>query len=228
MRNSEPPRLATWVLERLAPRHRRESLVGDLREQFHRGRSAWWYRRQVFGTILVGLVSDVASHRLLALRALALGWLAVLSFSYVIHRLSVSSADALQSMGIYALGRLEILRQLWVYYGVPFVLATGVIFMTVGWMVAALHRRRLPGIIVLFSATLLIPAIFQALETRRLLETELWPGWGWGSFRWALLFHTSVAFVLYPICALIGGLWRARPEDGSECEGSGTEPSVWI
>jgi hypothetical protein len=85
-------------------------------------------------------------------------------------------------------------------------------FAGIGWMVARLHRRHLPGIVVLFSATLLIPATFQALETRRLLETELWPGWGWGSFRWALVFHALVSIVAYPLCVLIGGLWPARSD----------------
>jgi len=82
-------------------------------------------------------------------------------------------------------------------------------------MVGRLHRRHLPGVVVVFSATLLIPAAFQALEIRRLLGTELWPGWGWSSFRWALLFHAVLSIVAYPLCILIGGLWGART-DGHE------------
>jgi hypothetical protein len=106
------------------------------------------------------------------------------------------------------------LRQLWVYYGLPFVLVTCLIFMAIGWMVAGFHRRDLPGIVVVFSATLLVPAAFQVLETRRLLATELWPGWQWGSFRWALVFHALLSFVAYPLCAVIGGLWSLRTDDG--------------
>ncbi len=220
MRNSEPPRLSTWLLERLAPRHRRESLVGDLREQLQRGRSAWWYRRQVFGTILVGLAADVAAHKLIAVRALAIGWSAMYLLSQFAWPLIQETRMTLFSRWGSALwGESEVLRQLWVYYGIPFVLLSCVLFMAIGWMVAVLHRRRLPGIVIVFSATLLIPAIFQALETRRLLETELWPGWGWGSFRWALLFHTSLSCVVYPLCALVGGLWRARTDDGNELPG---------
>jgi hypothetical protein len=217
MRNSEPPRLSTWLLERLAPRHRRESLIGDLREQVHRGRSAWWYRRQVLGTILVGLAADLAAHKLLALRALAIGWSAV----FLVHRfagplLQQWRMTLFSRWGPSLWGESEVLRQLWVYYGLPFVLVTCVIFMAIGWMVAGLHRRRVPAIVVLFAATLLIPATLQALETRRLLGTELWPGWGWGSFRWALLFHTSLSFVAYPLSVLIGGLWNARTDEGNE------------
>jgi hypothetical protein len=54
MKASEPPILTTWLLERLAPRHQRDSLIGDLREQFHDGRSAWCYRRQVLTSVLAG------------------------------------------------------------------------------------------------------------------------------------------------------------------------------
>ena len=213
MRNSEPPRLSTWLLERLSPEHRRESLAGDLREQFHRGRSAWWYRRQVLGSILVGLAADVAAHKVLAVRALVLGW----SGLYVIYGvvgpfIQETRMTFFSRWGSTLWGESEILRQLWVYYGLPFVLETCSLFAGIGWMVARLHRRHLPGIVVLFSATLLIPATFQALETRRLLETELWPGWGWGSFRWALVFHALVSIVAYPLCVLIGGLWPARSD----------------
>jgi hypothetical protein len=217
MRNAEPPRLSTWLLERLAPRYRRESLIGDLREQLHRGRSAWWYRRQVVGTILTGVVADVAAHKLLALRALALGWSALFLLLQFGGPLLEEARRALfRQWGPTLWGESEALRVLWVYYGIPFALLSCSIFMAIGWMVGRLHRRHLPGIIVVFSATLLIPATFQAWEIRRLLGTELWPGWGWGSFRWALLFQGVLMFVAYPLCALVGGICGARSDDRHE------------
>jgi hypothetical protein len=56
---SQPPRLATWLLQHLASSPRRESLVGDLIEQYRNGRSATWYWRQVLTAILVGATRDV-------------------------------------------------------------------------------------------------------------------------------------------------------------------------
>jgi hypothetical protein len=194
--------------------------VGDLREQVQRGRSVWWYRRQVVGTILVGLAADLAAHKLLAVRALAIGWSALyLVYQFIGPLIQQARMTLFSRWGSALWGESEVLRQLWVYYGLPFVLLTCLIFMAIGWMVASLHRRHLPGIVVLFSATLLIPATFQALETRRLLETELWSGWGWGSFRWALVFHALVSIVAYPLCVLIGGLWTLRTDDGRELRG---------
>ncbi len=220
MKVSQPPRLSTFLLGRLAPRHRRESVVGDLLEHLHRGRSVWWYRRQVLGIVLAGLAADLTAHKLLAVRALAIGWSAM----YLLYQFA---GPLIQQMRMTLFGRWgsalwgesEVLRQLWVYYGLPFVLVTCLIFMAIGWMVAGLHRRHLPGIVIVFSATLLIPATLQALWIRRMLETELWPGWGWGSFRWALLFQALLSFVAYPLCALIGGVWSLRTDDEYERPG---------
>jgi len=213
MRITKPPRLSTWLLERLAPRQNRESITGDLCEQVLRGRSAWWYRRQVFGTIFAGLAADIAAHKLLAVRALAIGLSGLFVIYGVVGPLVQETRMTLfRRWGQSLWGESEILRQLWVYYGLPFVAVTCLMFIAIGWMVARLHRRHLPGIVIVLSAMLLIPATFQTIETRRLLATELWPGWGWGSFRWALLFHSFLAVVVHPLSLLIGGLWAARSD----------------
>ena len=206
MTNARPPRLSTWLAERLTPLDRRQSVIGDLLEQLHCGRSVWWYRRQVAGTILAGLAADIAAHKLLAIRSLVIGWSAmylVYQFLQFVHQTRVMIFGR---WGSTFWGDSEVLRQLWVYYGLPFQLVTCLLLMTVGWMVARLHRRRLPGIVIVFSATLLIPGVLQALETRRMLQTPWWPGWGWGSFRWALVYYVVLSLVVYPLCVIVGGL----------------------
>lgn len=50
-----PPRFATWLLEQLSPVLQNAPLAGDLLEAFRQGRSAGWYRRQVFVAILLAL-----------------------------------------------------------------------------------------------------------------------------------------------------------------------------
>jgi hypothetical protein len=80
-------------------------------------------------------------------------------------------------------------------------------FMAVGWIVGRLHRRHAPALLALFTATLIVPAVFQTLASLRLMEAGLWPGWQLGSFRWALVFHAVLQMVVYPLCALMGGLW---------------------
>jgi hypothetical protein len=63
MRATRPPRLSTWLLERFVGGPRRESLVGDLLEQYPRRRSAAWYWRQVITTIMVSGARDISAHK---------------------------------------------------------------------------------------------------------------------------------------------------------------------
>lgn len=49
----EPPRLATWLLERFSLVVKNPPLAGDLIEAFKEGRSSSWYWRQVFWAIAV-------------------------------------------------------------------------------------------------------------------------------------------------------------------------------
>ena len=58
MTDKQPPALATWIVKRAAGRN--EALVGDLLEEFHRGRSAVWYWRQALTAVVVGRAKPVA------------------------------------------------------------------------------------------------------------------------------------------------------------------------
>lgn len=49
-----PPRIATWLLERLGPDYRNESLVGDLFEEYQQDRTPGWYWRQAIAAICIG------------------------------------------------------------------------------------------------------------------------------------------------------------------------------
>ena len=57
MNSAQPPRLASELLERLAPVD--PALIGDLDEAYRRGRSRTWYWRQVVGAIVTGVVREV-------------------------------------------------------------------------------------------------------------------------------------------------------------------------
>jgi hypothetical protein len=63
-----PPKLATWLLERLSSGYHRESLEGDLFEQYARGRTRFWYWRQVLIAIFVARKRAVAPRLLNAVR----------------------------------------------------------------------------------------------------------------------------------------------------------------
>jgi signal peptidase I len=50
-----PPRLAVWLLQHGGSRYRRESLAGDLIEEFRSGRSDAWFWRQVLQALCAGI-----------------------------------------------------------------------------------------------------------------------------------------------------------------------------
>jgi hypothetical protein len=205
MKTSEPPILSTWLLERLAPRHKRESLIGDLREQYHDGRSAWWYRRQVLTTVVAGVAADIGAHKLLAVRAFIMACAAFFLLSSFYGALR----QALFIHWDLAPRKPEILRQAVVYYGVPFEIIMCLAFAATGWTIARLHRDYRAAMVILSALAPLLWAIPWAWETGRLLHAGLWPFW---DFRLALLFRAALLFVGYPLCILIGGLWYARSD----------------
>ena len=49
----QPPKLAMYLLDRFGPPHHRESLSGDLFEQFQKTRSTVWVWRQVLCAVLI-------------------------------------------------------------------------------------------------------------------------------------------------------------------------------
>lgn len=80
MTRNTPPRVATWLLQHFGVN---ESITGDLIERYERRPSALWFWRQALTAIAVCLVRTVRTHRLLTLRAVLVGTLAVWVFSRV-------------------------------------------------------------------------------------------------------------------------------------------------
>jgi hypothetical protein len=93
MSTTAPPRLAAWLLERLVSGPKRESLIGDLAEQYEHGRSAGWYWRQVLTAILVGTASDIRAHKRLAAGAALITWLIVIPWVESTWRLYIWEND---------------------------------------------------------------------------------------------------------------------------------------
>jgi hypothetical protein len=59
MKSSQPPPLATWLLEHLVPESKNEVLAGDLLEGFGQHGSATWYWRQVLAAIMVSFLQEL-------------------------------------------------------------------------------------------------------------------------------------------------------------------------
>jgi len=88
MTNATPPQIATWLLERLGPDYRNESLVGDLFEEYQQGRTRAWYWRQASVAICIGralslrgLLPQLAASALMRFLTEAAGLLGVIALS---------------------------------------------------------------------------------------------------------------------------------------------------
>lgn len=88
MKTSQPPILATRMLQRLASGPHGDALAGDLIEQYREGRSTAWYWRQVLLAIVVCLAKDRT-----------LGGLAILGSLLVILLMSVGVVRHPSSLG---------------------------------------------------------------------------------------------------------------------------------
>jgi hypothetical protein len=80
MKPSEPPELATWLLEHFVLGNKNEALAGDLLEEFRQRCSVAWYWRQVLGAILVGFLSELRAEWFSVVYAV--GWTCAVSVSW--------------------------------------------------------------------------------------------------------------------------------------------------
>ena len=72
MKRTEPPSLATWILEHLTSGDRDEAIAGDLLEVFRGGRSNGWYWRQVATACAVSWFTSLRAR--LSLLIFACAW----------------------------------------------------------------------------------------------------------------------------------------------------------
>jgi hypothetical protein len=210
MSTPNPPRLASWLLERFVSGPTRESLIGDVAEQWRHGRSAGWYWRQVLTAIILSAARDVWAHKLAAVRAVAICWVAISAMGIFTGALR----ESLFNNWLHTPWRSEIVRQAWVYYGLPFAIFTGIGFAVIGWMISGLHRRHRAGMLLFCAMCQVLWSVPWGWETSRLLREGLWPFW---DYRLALLFHGLLQFIGYPLCLLLGGASN-RDEDALSLE----------
>ena len=200
MSGSQPPRLASWLLHHFASSPRPESLAGDLIERYRQGHSAMWYWRQVLAAILAGLIRDIRDHRLLAIRAVAIGWLLAVLFSFPVNWMSNASRAWL----IEWLVDTRRYSFWWVFWSgqLPYALLACVACAISGWIIARLHQGHAVAMVSVFAAVVAVADYGQA---------------SWMLSRPAFPPMPQLAVILWlllligpPISIGIGGLWARR------------------
>lgn len=212
MNDRQPPRVATWLLERLGSGTQREALLGDLAERYRRGHSIGWYRWQVAAAITAGAVQDARDHAVLTVRAIVL-WYLLAAFTTTLTFASYSS------VGIWFWNWTithdsDLARVLWFgrpqWTSPPLLLMSCLNAALVGGVIARVHRGHAAA--TLFSCA--------AVNVVTLLIMRWWaPG---VSF-WPVLLAptppyyatvpTLVTLIGVPMSLMLGGLIGTRPGD---------------
>jgi hypothetical protein len=199
-----PPRIATWLLQRLASGPEREALAGDLIEQYQRGGSSILYNAQVLWAIVAGAVDDARQHYLLAIRAVVVWY--VLAW--------ITAELALKLYGLLGLWMWnwtvahdwDALRVIWfgrVRWGTPpLLLMSCVNAAAIGWVIARLHRRHVAAVTLTCTTAMVVYALTA--------PTRLWPI-VFAPAPFLANVHYAVAVCAAPISLLMGGVLGSRP-----------------
>jgi hypothetical protein len=196
---------AIQVLWRLLPSQDIDALLGDIVEESRR-RSRLWYWMQILAVIVVGSFRVVRAHRLLTLRAIAVGsgalvayvcfWiLLVWGLQTLAYGLYVGSHWIQLSNGVLHAMNRSFVASLWLQFLVGFSLC--------GWIVGRLHRQY--GITLVLPLAGLVAFLLLALSVRSALS----------ALRLGMPFHSLLLLylthaVLIPASIVLGGYWSTR------------------
>lgn len=197
MRSPKPPRVATWLLEHFRSGSGNDCITGDLMEAYERGRSRGWYWKQVLTAIAVSFCQEIMAHPVLALRAIAIGEAGNFLYSYGFVKYVLVPVSKLFLPQYYKL-QTNPLALIW------WTLWTVVGFATTGWIVARLHRSHRTGMVLAFTASVLVFRLrmlpwMGSLAADTLTNSRFLP----------YLLTDMQAFILPPLAILFGGLWGA-------------------
>jgi hypothetical protein len=155
---TDPPKLATFLMERLAGCG--PILLGDLQEEYCGGRSRMWYWREALHVVAWSLVVGVRRHPIKFLRAIA---------AFVI-------ANNLAGLAVGALA-LEFVKDTpgWIYsrhqvYTLVWIALAFPIFATATWCMAKLHPEvRVPATLVV-AGLMILNIVLKDVELQRLWQ----------------------------------------------------------
>ena len=202
-----PPRLATWLLQKLAPEYCAESFAGDLLEAFRAGKGNAWYWRQVLIAIALNGWHFLNTAALTFVAAIAAGWavywLGGFPMYYARMLASRLSRNVSWWLGVdpFAYHVAGILTNAIVW------IALAILFTAQGYVIGRLHHRfRKTALLVFFYLFTVAPAWWDI--SHRLMNAVRYPSGAWLESAVMPLFMMA----LKATCLSIGGLWLAQIE----------------
>jgi hypothetical protein len=198
MSQVKPPRIATWLLNRIVSGNNRESLIGDLIEQYQRRRSRAWYWRQVVMAIVMDTAKQVRDHRLLSVRANVVGFgvLVILQTGVQSGLRNHPFHGAVWIGGHMVEGAQWMALVVW-YIWLPMAGAFD------GWIVGRLHHAQRSAMVRVFAGCFI---------TWQVLQLCIWMATVDLSNGFSLRLYVFSSFILF-VTILVGGLWGVSAGD---------------
>jgi hypothetical protein len=203
----QPPRPATWLLERLAGIADFDPLIGDLAEQFAQGRSRFWYWWQTVGVLGLELARILRRHGLsfaaAVLAGCALTQLWMLGSSHAFQPLYAN----LPQVGAHAWTAAALQR----FAGLQLnAISNSVLTYATVWMVTRVHRAHQRAVLMVFVAALMAPRLPGI--GRLLIDAVIH-----ARFTFALV-PLIVPTALQTVYTVAAGLWAIRTERFAEMD----------
>jgi hypothetical protein len=176
---TDPPALATALLELLIPPRTSAGLIGDLIEEYRNGRSRTWYWQQTIVALVRSAFREGREHKLQASSAIVLGYLCGASLCYFTTSAAGKFVGGYTVVGAYLL-----------FLPLAFISAA-----ISGWILSRIHSRSM----VLVFAIFCVIASVVALAVYVLFPLDRMP-------LPMTVVVLVVDFIIAPIGVLAGGL----------------------
>jgi len=188
---TNPPSLATKLLESLVPQRTSEALLGDLSEQYQDGRSRTWYWQQVILALMIGAAREGRTRKLQAVRAVVIGYLTGASLCY--FTTSLAGRFVGRVVGVYT-----------AYYLV-FLPLSFFSFAASGWIVRRSHPR---AMVLIWAGFCVVASVVAFAVCAWLSVLDRMPAP-------ILVFSIVLDFIIAPLGVLAGGLWGSSGANDS-------------
>jgi hypothetical protein len=176
---TDPPALATALLELLIPPRTSAGLIGDLIEEYRNGRSRTWYWQQTIVALMRSALREGREHKVQVSSAIVLGYLCGASLCYFTTSAAGKFVGGYTVVGAYLL-----------FLPLAFISAA-----TSGWILSRTHSRPM----VLIFAVFCVIASVVALAVYALFPVDRMP-------LPMTVVVLAVDFIIAPIGVLAGGL----------------------
>jgi hypothetical protein len=179
-------------------------LLGDLHEQYRRGRSSLWYWRQALRAIVASIGWDLTHHPFLAARTVALTyaflvpWIFFTGYAYGSTKWWMEDTVIRGSVPFH---------DIWVIYQAPLLIAWCAGWALVGWLIAALHPHQRAGMTFVAVCAQIPWAAQYTVPIWRLANAGL-PFFA--SF--PVIMNVSVVVIGLPLSLVTGSVFAAAPQ----------------